>query len=117
MASHVRALAEPNFQEWDAAEAKFEREREKRLRAEAEERKRAEAEARRIAAEKAAQEAAATPLPFGTQEEKPTATIDQAFESPDEGGRQKRRRSTVDYVALNKKLEEEAKNKTTPTPQ
>ncbi|KAI8112161.1 hypothetical protein M9434_003485 [Picochlorum sp. BPE23] len=117
VAAHVRALAEPNFQQWDSADAKFEREREKRLRAEMEEKRRAEAaeKAAREAAERAAQEAAANTVPFGTQEndtqeEKP-AGVDQAFESPDAGGRQKRRRSTVDYVALNKKLEEEAKMK------
>jgi len=118
VAAHVRALAEPNFQQWDSADAKFEREREKRLRAEMEEKRRAEAaeKAAQEAAERAAQEAAANTVPFGTlendtQEEKPPAGVDQAFESPDAGGRQKRRRSTVDYVALNKKLEEEAKMK------
>lgn len=100
VASHVRALAENNLQEWDPADAKFEREREKRLRAEAEAKRQAEAAA------KFAQEAllkARTEAQDDIVDDVPL--VQDA--SPDTAGRQKRRRASVDYVALNKKLEEE----------
>jgi acetoin utilization deacetylase AcuC-like enzyme/ankyrin repeat protein len=114
VAAHVRALSEMNLQEWDPIDAKFEREREKKLRAEAEAKKLAEeAEAKRLAEEaEAARQAAlqaahaegATALDNSNPDPEATA-------SPEAGGRQKRRRSTVDYVALNKKLQEEEQAK------
>lgn len=108
VAAHVRALAEKNLQEWDPADAKFEREREKRLRAEAEAKRQAEAEAAAKAAEAAARNALAQ-AEEGAQD---GIIADIPAISPDDAGRNKRRRASVDYVALNKKLEEEnaAKN-------
>ncbi|KAH7624757.1 hypothetical protein Ndes2526B_g00126 [Nannochloris sp. 'desiccata'] len=45
VAAHVKAMAEPNGQEWDARDAKWEREHEKQLRAEAEAKRQAAAAA------------------------------------------------------------------------
>jgi acetoin utilization deacetylase AcuC-like enzyme/ankyrin repeat protein len=100
VASHVRALAEPHSQVWDPQDAHWERQREKQLREEAKAKKKAarlaEAEARKALAEAAEAAKAAE------------AAETQGEEVPKEDGGRKRRRSAVDYVALNKKLEEEA---------
>ena len=124
VAAHVRAMAEPNHQEWDPLDAKWEREREKRLRAEAEARRQAEAEAR--AAEARARLAQSLSqeqsIEFTLDDEKPVAIDDKPTSvklklavdrehASEESGRNKRRRSEVDYVALNKKLEEEKAGK------
>lgn len=106
VASHVRALAENNLQDWDPSDAKFERERERRIRAEAEAKRLAEAAA------KAAEEAARNALQQA-QESAPDGIVADipALDTSPDAGRQKRRRASVDYVALNKKLEEERAKK------
>ena len=126
VAAHVRAMAEPNHQEWDPLDAKWEREREKRLRAEAEAKKKAAEEAARAAEEQArlaqAQsqeqsiefEMLGEELPATTDDKPTSIKLKLAVEpeqAPEESGRNKRRRSEVDYVALNKKLEEEKAGK------
>ena len=104
VAAHVRALAENNLQEWDPTDTKFEREREKKLRAEAEAKRQAEAEA----AAKAMEEAAKTALLHAQEGTQDGIVAEIPAMSPDDPGRNKRRRASVDYVALNKKLEEES---------
>lgn len=115
VAAHVRALAEPNLQMWDPADSKFEREREKRLRAEAEAKRRA-AEAEEEARMQAAREAEAARLVdeatgVGTEEAIPAPMdVKSAEETASplaEGGRGKRRRGTVDYKALEEQLRRE----------
>lgn len=115
VAAHVRALAEPNLQEWDHNDAKWEREREKRLRQEAEAKRAAELDAAHQATMAATLEPMAPAPQDGDSPTLPQVEIPALNEPESEGGeeemvpggRQKRRRSNVDYVALNKKLEEE----------
>jgi len=112
VAAHVRALAEPNLQVWDPADSKFEREREKRLRAEAEAKRRAEqdamlqaereAAARLFVAEREAGDGAAP------MDAKP---IEEAASPLADGGRGKRRRGAVDYKALEEQLKREEAEK------
>lgn len=116
VAAHVRALAEPNGQTWDPKDAKWEREHEKRLRAEAEAKKAAAAAQAEAAA--LAEAAAAAAAQAETKAEMDVASPGDAavaaaaapppeIVDADGGRRTKRARSNVDYVALNKKLEEE----------
>ena len=117
VAAHVRALAEPNLQAWDPADSKFEREREKRLRAEAEAKRRAEdarleAEAARREAEAATDGIAGIVADGGGEIGDGTAPMDtkplEETASPlAEGGRGKRRRGAVDYKALEAQLRKE----------
>jgi acetoin utilization deacetylase AcuC-like enzyme/ankyrin repeat protein len=151
VAAHVKAMAEPNGQEWDPRDAKWEREHEKQLRAEAEAKRQAAAEAalaaRLAAAAEAAAAAAVNAMETGgdvADEEIPlvpggdavdmlggspppiniaspnldvaAAPIDGGEEEED-GTRRKRRRGTVDYVALNKKIEDEQKAAAGPGPE
>ncbi len=135
VAAHVKAMAEPNGQEWDPRDAKWEREHEKQLRAEAEAKRQAAAEAaaaaRMAAAAEAAAAAAVAAMETGGGDDVVPGGVDMLGGSPppiniaspnldvaaapadgeeeEDGSRRKRRRSTVDYVALNKKLEEEQK--------
>lgn len=128
VAAHVRALAEANGQAWDPRDAKWEREHEKQLRAEAEAKKAAaaaEAEAARMAAaaalaaeEEAAAAAVGGDEVMGVAEQAggdAAAQVGSAAAAPEEeedGGKPKKRaRKSVDYVALNRKLEEEAAGK------
>eukprot|EP00890_Picochlorum_soloecismus_P001450 jgi/Picsp_1/2305/NSC_05769-R1_histone deacetylase len=124
VAAHVRAMAEPNHQEWDPLDAKWEREREKRLRAEAEARRQAEARAAeeqaRLAQALAQEQSIEFTLDSETPEyidNKPTSLKLKLAVEPEQeaeaSGRSKRRRSEVNYVALNKKLEEEKAGKGT----
>jgi acetoin utilization deacetylase AcuC-like enzyme/ankyrin repeat protein len=147
VAAHVKAMAEPNGQEWDPRDVNWEREHEKQLRAEAEAKRQAAAAAATAARLAAAAEAAAAQaadaletgeeevplIPSGIGEDgvadmlggspppiniaSPNLDVAAAAaaaapiggeEEEEEGNRRKRRRGTVDYVALNKKLEQEA---------
>jgi acetoin utilization deacetylase AcuC-like enzyme/ankyrin repeat protein len=140
VAAHVKAMAEPNGQEWDPRDAKWEREHEKQLRAEAEAKRQAAAEAAAAARIAAAAEVAAaaleaggsaeevplvpgdvdmlggSPLPVNIASPKLDVAAADGGEEEEDGSRRKRRRSTVDYVALNKKLEEEQKAAGGPAP-
>jgi acetoin utilization deacetylase AcuC-like enzyme/ankyrin repeat protein len=110
VAAHVRAMAEPNFQAWDASAAKRERDTERRRREEraAKAAARAAAAAERRAAAMAAEAAAlvaeaAEAAGVGGEGGEAAA----AAAAPASGGR--RRRAPVDYAALNAQLEAEKK--------
>lgn len=124
VAAHVRALAEPNLQVWDPMDSKFERDREKRLRAEAEAKRRAEeARIQAEAVQQAERDAEVVAMMVATdgaedirgEADAPmdTKPIEEASPPLAEGGRGKRRRGAVDYKALEAQLrqEEEAKQK------
>ena len=121
VAAHVRALAEPNLQVWDPADAKFEREREKRLRAEAEAKRRAEQDAmlqveREAAARLVAEREAGDGAEDGAGDGDGAAPMDakpieEAASPLADGGRGKRRRGAVDYKALEEQLKREEAEK------
>lgn len=139
VAAHVRALSEPHAARYDPAEARYEREYERRKRAEAEAKRRALQEQRFQAAlhggSGAGGDAEGGAAVWGEgHRERPTAGVKEAVdllaEGPGTGGKsglvqvgdedgegagresKRRRRTTVDYVALNKQLEAEEKAKT-----
>ena len=108
VASHVRALADPHLQVWDPKDAQWEREREKRLREEAQAKREAAMLAEAEARKKRLEAAEAAALAREDTVEAPSQGGEVSHSVPEEGGGRKRRRGAVDYVALNKKLEEEA---------
>ena len=116
VAAHVRCLAERHSQQWDPEDALWERNHEKELKAEAEAKKLAAYEAERAAREAVMAAAVAAHEASAVDDMKPSAIvhtpITAAEEKEDEdAGNRKRRRTAVDYVALNKRLEEEARAK------
>jgi len=102
VAAHVKTMAESHGQVWDEEDGRWERRHEKEVRAEMEVRKAAAAEA-----EKAAAIAVVEEEQGGGGGEAVAVAVEGEVDGED-GGSRKRRRKSVDYVALNKKLEEEA---------
>ncbi|BDA44253.1 probable type-2 histone deacetylase 2 at C-terminar half [Coccomyxa sp. Obi] len=122
VAAHLRALAEPNHQRWDAADWRWEREYERQQRLKAEAAKQAALEAERAAmqqrlallAQRTAAEQAAAEQGSAEDATAPSASDAAKAASPNgvaEGlqpDRKRRRRSgTVDYKALDEQLRAE----------
>ncbi|KAK9809002.1 hypothetical protein WJX72_007747 [[Myrmecia] bisecta] len=106
VAAHVQALKDPNFQVWDEADARWERQREEQRKQEQEAARKAaaeEAQARAAADAHTAPRGAAAPDEAGAV---PAASADGAAAEPDR--KRRRRGGQVDYVALNAMLEAEA---------
>ncbi|KAL6778893.1 HDA10 [Auxenochlorella protothecoides x Auxenochlorella symbiontica] len=102
VAAHVRALADDHRMEWDPKAAEWEREHEKQVRA--------EAEAKRAAAAMAAASALLNrSQAVETGEGQENGEGGDHAGGEEDGARKRRRRGDgVDYVALNKLLEEES---------
>lgn len=115
VAAHVRALSDPHRARWDPAAAEWERQHEKALRAELAA-KRAAAAARAAEPEGAAAETAAPPEGAEGAVAPPEGAAAAAPDSAENGRKRRRRAEGVDYVALNKLLEQESAANGTVTP-
>ncbi|KAK9916049.1 hypothetical protein WJX75_007812 [Coccomyxa subellipsoidea] len=105
VAAHVRALAEPNHQKWDAANWRWEREYERQQKLKAEAAKQAAAEAERARMEQRLAELAAAEQAAAAD----TANAEPTGAEKVQPDRKRRRRSgsAVDYKALDEQLRAE----------